>query len=201
MKHLPPLDDSILIALSRLIDDAQTGTREPSHSDIEFCITRCNLNAGDPKSQGQTFGKAKRVRTVLSWSIEHHIDGGRELVERITALVRGCGGFRRESPNYVGEDAIIDLRDALASEGFVLSADGELRPQVLESLGGVEMTEVLSAYARRAQKGSDDAALLRELARICWKQRQHMLFKKFGTTILQLRTFQRCLDKRSPLLD
>jgi Abortive infection C-terminus len=160
MKHLPPLNDSILIALSRLIDDAQTGTREPSHSDIEFCITRCNLNAGDPKSQGQTFGKAKRVRTVLSWSIEHHIDGGRELVERITALVRGCGGFRRESPNYVGEDAIIDLRDALASEGFVLSTDGELRPQVLESLAGVEMTEALSAYARRAQKGSDDAALL-----------------------------------------
>ena len=159
-------------------------------------------NAGDPKSQGQTFGKAKRVRAVLSWSIEHHIDGGRELVERITALVRGCGGFRRESPNYVGEDAIINLRDALASEGFVLSTDGELRPQVLESLGGVEMTEALSAYARRAQKGSDDAALLAGTSKdLLEATLQHMLFKKFGTTILQLRTFQRCLDKRSPLLD
>lgn len=160
MKHLPPLNDAILIALARLVDDAQAGTRQPSHSDIEFCIKRCGLVAGDPNLQGQVVGKAKRVRAVLSWAIEHKFESGRELVDQMTSLIRGCGGFRRESPNYVGEDAINTVREALASEGFLLTADGELRPRVLDSLSGVEMTEALEAYARRAQKGSDDAALL-----------------------------------------
>ncbi len=160
MKNLPPLNDAILIPLSRLVDDAQSGTRQPSHWDIGFCITRCKLDAGDPNSQGQMVGKAKRIRAVLSWAIEHQLESGRELVEQLTALVRGCGGFRPESPNFVGEDAINTFREALASEGFLLAADGELRPRVLDSLNGVEMTEALVAYARRAQKGSEDAALL-----------------------------------------
>jgi hypothetical protein len=160
MKQLPPLNDAILIALARLVDDAQTGTRQPSHSDIEFCIKQCGLTAGDPNLQGQVVGKAKRVRAVLSWAIEHKLESGRELVERMTSLIRGNGGFRKESPNFVGDDAINTVREALSSEGFQLTADGELRPRVLDSLSGVELTEALEAYARRAQKGSDDAALL-----------------------------------------
>jgi Abortive infection C-terminus len=160
MRNLPPLTDAILFALSRLVDDAQTGTREPSHSDIEFCIVRCKLGAADPKSHGQTVGKAKRVRAVLSWAIENDFSIGREFVEQFIGLIRGCGGFRPESPNFAGKDAISTLRGALASEGFVLTSDGELHSTILDSLSGVEMTEALLAYVRRAQKGSSDAALL-----------------------------------------
>jgi hypothetical protein len=52
----------MIIAVARLVDDAQTETREPSHSDIEFQIRRARLTQGDPKAQGQLVGKAKRVR-------------------------------------------------------------------------------------------------------------------------------------------
>jgi hypothetical protein len=45
-----PLSDVIITALSRLIDDSQTETREPSHSDLDYLVTRCALSAGDPKA-------------------------------------------------------------------------------------------------------------------------------------------------------
>ena len=161
MKPLPPLNDNIVFALARVVDDGQQDTkREPSHSDIAFCISKWKLMAGDPNAQGQTVGKAKRVRGVLSWAIENDFEGGRGFVEQLTAMVRSCGGFRTDSPNYVGEDAIKGLRDALATEGFFLASDGELRPQVLDTLSGSELTKALEAYVRRAQKGADDAALL-----------------------------------------
>lgn len=160
MKQPAPLNDTILVALSRVVDDAQAPTREPSHSDIEFCISKCRMTLGDPKSQGQTVGKTKRVRAVLSWAIEHDFEAGREFVKQLVAMIRGCGGFRAESPNYVGEDAISSLREAMAAEGFVLASDGDLYPRVLDAIGGAELTTALEAYVRRAQRGAEDAALL-----------------------------------------
>lgn len=160
MTHQPPLTDSIAFALARMVDDAQTERRDPSHSDIQFCITKCELTPGDPNSQGQTVGKAKRVRAVLTWAIEHSFENGRGFVGQIVSLVRSCGGFRIESPNYVGNDAIASLREAMASQGFVLASDGDLRPTALDSLSGSQLTDALAAYVRRAQRGSEDAALL-----------------------------------------
>jgi hypothetical protein len=161
MKSLPPLNDTITYALARIVDDAQSEPkREPSHSNIDFCINKWKLTPGDPKLQGQLVGKAKRVRAVLNWAIENDFDDGRGFVAELTAMVRSCGGFRPESPNYVGADAINSFREALASEGYVLGIDGELRPQVLDTLGGVELTKALEAYVRRAQRGAEDAALL-----------------------------------------
>jgi len=54
------LNDAIIVSVATLVDDAQSGTREPSHSDIEFQIVRAGLSQGDPKNHGQTVGKAKR---------------------------------------------------------------------------------------------------------------------------------------------
>ena len=67
-----PVNDAIMVAVARLVDDAQSGTREPSHSDLEFQMNRAGLGPGDPKSQGQTVGKAKRVRAVLYWGLNTH---------------------------------------------------------------------------------------------------------------------------------
>jgi hypothetical protein len=159
-KQLPPLNDSIIFALSRLVDDAQTDRRDPSHSEIGFCINQADLTRADPNSSGQTVGKAKRVRAVLSWALENDLGKGRTLVERLIAMVKSCGGFRPESPNYVRSEAVTNLRDAMAAEGFLLASDGDLRPQVLDSVTGVDLTRALEAYVRRAQKGAEDAALL-----------------------------------------
>lgn len=156
-----PLSDTIITALSRLIDDSQAETkREPSHSDLTFIISRVGLTEVDPKFQGQTVGKAKRVRAVLSWAFENNPAAGETLVRLLIDLVCGCGGFRSKSNNYVGRDSIETLRKAFRTEGYELSEDGDLRPVILDNLPEKEMTEALLAYAQRARKGVLDAALL-----------------------------------------
>lgn len=155
-----PLNDAIIVALARLVDDALTETREPSHSDIEFQISRAGLSAGDPKAQGQVVGKAKRVRGVLSWALESAPDSAEVFVAAFVAMLRGKGGFRPDSRNFVGKEALADAIDAFNSEGFVLAPDGDLRPTSLDTLGGGALTTALEAYVRRARRGSEDAALL-----------------------------------------
>lgn len=155
-----PLTDSVIVAIARLVGDAQTETREPSHSDIEFQIGRARLAQGDPKAQGQLVGKAKRVRGTLNWALENNPQAGEVLIENLIALVRGCGGFRPASPNYVGEHVIADAVAAFGAEGYELTLDGELRPVVLNGLTGAALSAALQSYVRRAKRGVADAALV-----------------------------------------
>lgn len=155
-----PVNDAVIVAVARLIDDAQSATREPSHSDLEFQINRAGLSGGDPKGQGQVVGKAKRVRAVLSWGIDNAPDKAEAFVAALIGLIRGKGGFRAGSSNFAGEEAILDAREAFRLEGYVLSDDGELYASTLDSLTGIQMTAALEAYVRRAQRGSEDGALL-----------------------------------------
>lgn len=177
-----PVNDAIVVTLASLVDDAQSGTREPSHSDIEFHITRAALSAGDPKNQGQTVGKAKRVRAVLSWGLDNAPDKAEMFAAALLALVRGKGGFRNTSGNYVGDEVIHDLRNALRSEGYSLSDDGELFAHTIDDLSGGEMTDALAAYVRRAQRGSEDAALIVGTAKdLMEATAAHVITEKFGS--------------------
>lgn len=155
-----PLSDSVIFALARLVDDAQIETREPSHSDLEFQINRAHLTAGDPKSQGQLVGKAKRIRGVLSWALENSQSNGEVLVVSLLSFLRACGGFRPGSANYVGAEAITNAVAAFRGDGFTLTLDGELHPQLLENLSGLALSTALESYIRRAKRGAEDAALL-----------------------------------------
>lgn len=155
-----PLSDAIVFALARLIDDSQTETREPSHSDLEFLIGRAKLASGDPKNQGQVVGKAKRMRAVLRWAIENNQSAGEALVELLLSHLRSCGGFQAASPNYTGADPIANATSAFRSHGYELTSDGELRPPVLSLPGTAAMSAALSSYVHRAKRGADDAALL-----------------------------------------
>jgi len=159
-KNLPSLSDNVLIAVSRLVDDSQTERRDPSHSAIEYQIQRTGLSQGDPNKAGAPLGKEKRVRGTLSWAMEHNYEGGQSFIFALISTIRGCGGFREESPNYVGHNAIEDAVSAFRSEGFLLSHDGELLPLSLDNLSGAELTAALEAYVRRAKKGATDAALV-----------------------------------------
>ena len=156
-----PLSDAIVIAVARLVDDAQAEkSREPTHSDLEFQFSRAQLTQADPKSQGQAVGKAKRVRAVLSWALENAQDEGEVVAAAVISLIRAKGGFRESSPNYVGKDAVRDAIDAFRMEGCSLAEDGELQSTALDTLSGEDMTVALEAYVRRARRGSQDAALL-----------------------------------------
>ena len=170
-----------MVAISRLVDDAQSRTREPSHSDIEFQINRVALGPGDPKNQGQTVGKAKRVRAVLYWGLEHSPDKTESFVAALISLIRGKGGFRVGSPNFVGNEAILDAREAFRSEGYVLSTDGELYPSTLDDLSGINMTAALESYVRRAQRGSEDGALLVGTGKdLLEATAGHVIMEKYG---------------------
>lgn len=155
-----PLTDSVIFAVARLVDDAQSETREPSHSDLEFQIGRARLTAGDPKAQGQLVGKAKRVRAVLNYALENDPSAGEALINSLVAFLRSCGGFRLGSPNYVGAEAVTNAVEVFRAEGFALTLDGELRALVLENLSGAALSDALAAYVRRAKRGAEDAALL-----------------------------------------
>jgi len=161
-KKSAPLSDAVILAVARLVDDAQTGTREPSHSEIEYQIGQARLVDGDPNTKPghAPVGKMKRLRATLSWALEHDRSGGEQLVVKMIDLIRSRGGFRSSSPNYVGSEPIQNAIEAFRSEGYELSNEGHLYPLVLDGLSAEELTEVLLTYVRRAQRGAADAALL-----------------------------------------
>lgn len=152
-----PLTNAIIIAIGHLFDP----NREPSHYDIELQIKRCKLEEGDPKPQAQVpIGKVKRVTETLNWAMDNEPEKGEILAANLISIVRGRGGFRSDSPNYVGEEAIKDIAAALKTEGFILTEDGELFQELIDHLSGALITEELRRYARRAKQGVRDAALL-----------------------------------------
>lgn len=178
-----PITDLIVAAVSKMVDDSQVdGYREPSHSDLEFYIGRAGLTNADPKAQGQTVGKAKRIRAVLSWAIDNDPVAGGTLIEALIAKIRASGGFRESSENFIGTDAIKQAIDAFDSEGLVLALDGSLRSKNLDSLRGKELTEALRGYARRAQKGAEDAALISGTSKdLLEATAAHVITVKYGS--------------------
>ena len=155
-----PINDTVIHALARLVDDAQKERRDPSHSDIEFKINKAGLSCADPNKEGPPVGKAKRVRTVLTWSIENSPESAERFAAGIISIVKACGGFRENSPNYVGKDEILNLAESLKPIGISLSADGSLAPLALDNLSGKPLTKALEIYIERAKKGIEDAALV-----------------------------------------
>lgn len=159
---LVPVTDTIAHALMQLVDDSNNNGvyREPSHADIKFHVNQAGLAEYDPKQQGQQIGKAKRVRAVLYATMDSNPTAASHFASGLLAKVRACGGFREASNNFVGREAIDNAKAAFEAEGFFLTNDGMLSPKVLSSLRGVELTDALATYARRAQKGAEDAALI-----------------------------------------
>jgi Abortive infection C-terminus len=183
LKMTAPLSESILIAVARLIDDSMAEfKREPTHSDLDFQMGRAGLNTADPKAQGQTVGKAKRVRAVLSWALDNDVAAGGRFVGSLISHIQGCGGFRSDSQNYVGAEAIAVAAHAFQLEGYELTADGELRPLLLSGLAGAAMTNALKGYVRRARKGVMDAALVTGTGKdLLEATAKHVLLERWGT--------------------
>lgn len=177
-----PLTDEIIISLVNLIDDAQAERkREPSHSDLDFFIEQVNLSHVDPKRLGRSVGKAKRMKEVLYWALENNIESGEKLIYKIVSNVKAVGGFRENTKNFTGSDEIQNLRDALKSEGFILTRSGELYPATLENLSNREMKAALTAYVRRAIRGAEDAALVAGTGKDLMEAvASHVLLEKTG---------------------
>ena len=92
--------------------------------------------------------------------MENNLEAGSKLISGILASIKGFGGFRQTSPNYVGAGPITNAISVFKAEGYELSLDGELAPLLLDGMAGLQLTEALQAYVRRAKKGASDAALV-----------------------------------------
>lgn len=178
-----PLDDSIVYAVSKLVDDALTERRDPSHSDIEFEIKKAGLVDFDPNKPGlASVGKMKRVRNVLITSLEKFPDKAERFAFGLISLIKANGGFRKGTPNYVGEELIKNLASTLKSKGILLGNDGTLSPVILDGLSFDEITEALENYITRAKKGMEDSALIVGTSKDLMEAvAAHVLLNKMGT--------------------
>jgi len=104
--------------------------------------------------------KLKEYVLYLYWALDNDAVAGEKLVYLLITLVKICGGFRVDSQNYIGSESIANLKNAFNQEGFTLFDDGNISRTILENLSSKEMLHALKAYACRAVKGVDDAALL-----------------------------------------
>jgi hypothetical protein len=156
---LPPLTEGIAKAAARLVDDREA-SRRPSHYDLELIIKDCGLEQADPNQTGLPRGKFKRMQAVLLFALDQDEVAGQRLLGKLVAAVRSDGGFRVDSENYVGAEAVTNLAAEVREQGFLLTSNGYLRPLVLDTLVGEGVTDALMGYARRAQRGAEDAALV-----------------------------------------
>lgn len=154
-----PVNDTVIFSLARLVDDSQSGRRDPSHSDIEFQLNKAELAHVDPHKTSPV-GKAKRLRTVFNWALDNDVEKAEKLAAGIISLVISCGGFRELSPNFVGVEAIANLKATLRSVGVLLGDDGTTSLIALDNLSGRNLTDALRGYVSRAKKGIEDAALV-----------------------------------------
>ncbi len=155
---IPALTDAIAQAVADLFD----ADRRPAHSDLDRLFARAGLQAGDPKHRDASnlIGKRKRVLAALTYSLDNERVAGAKLAAQLIGAVRGVGGFRPTSEDFVGADVLQNARAAFREQGFDLDDEGNLRPLSLENLEGAELSEALRLYVRRARAGHQDAALV-----------------------------------------
>lgn len=175
-----PLSDAVVYAVAALVDDSQLEQkRKPTHSDLDQLLSKVGVL--DPTKGGPPAGKRKRVTAVLSWCLEHNEDAGEKLVSALLSTIRAAGGFRADSSNYVGEEAITSAADVFRGEGFQLRPDGELLQDLLDNLTGTELSEALKAYIRRAKRGVLDAALVTSTGKdLVEATAAHVLVERLG---------------------
>lgn len=176
-----PISDSIIIAIAKLVDDAQVESRQPTHNDLEVQFKRAGLISVDPKMQGLVVGKAKRVTSVLNWAIENDQKSGSRLISLLLSQIKAVGGFRKSSANFVGNEQIQNAMDAFKSEHYILSENGDVSAIILDTLSGKNLTEALFSYANRAKRGVEDAALLSGTGKdLLEATAKHVIHSKFS---------------------
>lgn len=84
-------------------------------------------------------------------------------------LVRGVGGFRKGSSNYVGEEEIINLQQILKNSGYYLDDTGNIGHLILDNITEFEMEEALWNYVRRAKRDKKMQPYLQEQVKIYWR--------------------------------
>lgn len=177
---LAPLNDAIIHAVCRLVDD-YGNPREPAHSQIGFEIERAGLAEFDPGKNPKPVGKERRLRQVLTMAQEQQVAKGQLLVGRTISLLQGCGGFMEGGPNYAGHDAVAIAQEAFKGEGWELAWNGDLGPLLLDGVTGAEAEIVLRGYVRRLRRNPDDSPLVVGTSKdLLEATAKHVLLERWG---------------------
>jgi len=148
------LSEELVSVLPALVANTKGRSIGPTKTHIVQMCARAGLR------EPEDAGKEMLVRMVLSNAVDEDPRGGEKFVRLFVTAARAVGCFRPGDDNYAGADAMRRLRAAFDREGWLLEADGQLRPEVLDSLHGRELTEALQTLVRRARRGADDAELV-----------------------------------------
>ncbi|WP_290774274.1 MULTISPECIES: abortive infection family protein [unclassified Exiguobacterium] len=178
------LDTSIIVSFARLFEQSSLVYRKPSHSEISKVLQDLNIADLDPKIADPSLSKVKRVEFLLYTLTSEDIDSikGQDVFFRLLDLLRGYGGFRADSDNYVGKEAFENFKYVLKSSGIFIDDGGNIIPVILDNLTESEYEEALLKYIRRAKKGSMDAALLVGTSKdLLEAVSYHVILKKMGT--------------------
>lgn len=178
------LDTSIIVSFARLFEQSSSVYRKPSHSEISKVLQDLNIVDLDPKIADPGLSKVKRVEFLLYTLTSEDMDSikGQDLFFRLLDLLRGYGGFRADSDNYVGKEAFENFKYVLKSSGIFIDDGGNIIPAILDNLTESEYEEALLKYIRRAKKGSMDAALLVGTSKdLLEAVSYHVILKKMGT--------------------
>lgn len=132
----------------------------PSHDELTRLIRRSGLQASDPRQHDDVVGKMKRVRDVLTAAISIDAAAASSLMQSLLGAMRACGCFRPGADNYAGAETVAAAQEAFRREGFDLDDEGNLRPLVLDSLRGEDLTHALWSHVRRARVNASDAPLV-----------------------------------------
>jgi hypothetical protein len=163
MRHDAVVTNIDLIELGSALGDffESDGTRRvgPSHDELDGAIARAGLAAGDPRRASPVIGKTKRIRQVLVYATDHDPAAGLKLAVTVVSLMRADGMFIPAAESYVGDAKVEALRRAFLGLGFDLSANGAVRPLVIDNLTGTQLTDALRAYVNRINLNPDDAPL------------------------------------------
>ena len=135
------------------------GGAGPSHDELTRLFERVGLAGADPGTSHGT-GKVKRIRQVLGHAIDRCPEPGSRLLELLIDGLRAYDAFRPQAEMFAGTEVIGALRDGLRHLGYDLDAEGVVRPTRLEGLEGVDLTEALRSYVRRARTGASDLELV-----------------------------------------
>lgn len=178
------LDPGVIVSFARIVEQSSSFYRKPSHNEISKVLHDLSIADLDPRIDDPGLSKVKRIEFLLYTLTSEDIYStkGQELFFRLLDLLRGYGGFREDSENYVGKEAFENFLYVLKSSGIFIDEGGNITPVILDNLTESEYEEALIKYIRRAKKGSMDAALLVGTSKdLLEAVSYHVILKRMGT--------------------
>ncbi len=153
-----PLTEEVAGALARFF----SGTRGPSHLELDEAFRRAQITALDPKTGAKDpIGKEVRIRTTVGAASRSPGIDGEALIQDLLSRMRVRGCFDPATPDqFGGEAAIRAASRAFVAAGWVMDDTGRISPAVLPEITDPGMRPALDQTIARLRRAGADSALM-----------------------------------------